>query len=98
MTTARLLTVRLPVTLALVAAVVAVGELAVPAGIGQHLYHDAAQLAAGVVAVAICVAPGRGRAARWWLGPLLIGLTGWTLIRLWWLVQDVADAGRPPGA
>jgi diguanylate cyclase (GGDEF)-like protein len=98
MTTARLLTVRLPVTLALVAAVVAVGELAVPAGIGQRLYHDAAQLAAGVVAVAICVAPGRGRAARWWLGPLLIGLTGWTLIRLWWLVQDVADAGRPPGA
>ena len=43
MTTVRLLSVRLPVTLALVAAVVAVGELLVPAG-AQRLYIDAAKV------------------------------------------------------
>ena len=100
MTTARLLTVRLPVTLALVAVVVAVGELAVPAGTGQRLYNDAAQLIAGAAAVGICLEPGRGRAgvARRWRGLLAIGLAGWTLIRLWWLVQGVVDQDRPPAA
>jgi len=38
MTTARLTTVRLPLTLALIAAVVATGQLLMPAGTGPRLY------------------------------------------------------------
>ncbi|HEY7272456.1 MAG TPA: EAL domain-containing protein [Actinoplanes sp.] len=97
MTTARLLPVRLPVTLALVAAVVAVGQLLVPAG-AQRLYTDAAQVAAGAAAVSICLATGRvhaGIAVRWRV-LLTVGLTGWTLVRAGALARDVVDAGWAP--
>ena len=96
MTTARLLTVRLPVTLAIVAAIVALGEFVIPDGATQHLYLDAAQFVAGVVATWICLETARSRtgAGRRWRQFLGAGMAVWTLLRLWWLVQDVADPGR----
>jgi diguanylate cyclase (GGDEF)-like protein len=96
MTTARLLPVRLPVTLALVAAVVAVGELLVPAGL-QRVYIGAAEVAAGAAAVAVCLATGRVRAgiAVRWRVLLTVGLTGWTLVRAGALARDVVDAHGP---
>jgi diguanylate cyclase (GGDEF)-like protein len=96
-TTARLLMVRLPITLALVAVVVAAGELIVPAGSAQRLYDDAAQFVVGAFAAGVCVAGGRarsGRSRRWRL-ILAAGLIGWTLMRLWWLARDVVAPSRP---
>jgi diguanylate cyclase (GGDEF)-like protein len=96
-TTARLLTVRLPITLALVAVVVAAGELVVPAGSAQRLFDDATQFIAGAFAAAVCVAGGRarsGRSRRWRL-ILAAGLIAWTLMRFWWVVRDVVAPERP---
>ncbi|MCA2214795.1 putative bifunctional diguanylate cyclase/phosphodiesterase [Jidongwangia harbinensis] len=96
MTTGRQLTVRLPVTLALVAAVIAVGETAVPAGSAQRLYIDTAQFLAGAAAAAICLATAHrhGTVGRLWRRCLGAGLTGWAVQRLWWVVQDVLDPDR----
>jgi diguanylate cyclase (GGDEF)-like protein len=97
-TTARLLTVRLPITLALVAVVVAVGELIVPAGSGQRLYDDATQFIIGAIAAGVCLTTGRarsGRSRRWRL-ILAAGLIGWTAMRLWWLARDVVAPDRAP--
>jgi diguanylate cyclase (GGDEF)-like protein len=95
MTTARLLTVRLPVTLALVAAVIASGELVVPAG-SVRPYQDAAEFLAGAVTAGICFGTARGRsgAGRRWRQFLGFGMAAWALVRLGWLVQDVADPNR----
>jgi diguanylate cyclase (GGDEF)-like protein len=95
-TTGRLLTVRLPVTLALVAVVVAAGELAIPAGTGQRLYSDAAQLVAGGLAAVVCHTAARARAGRprRWRMLLAIGLAGWTAMHLWWLILDALDTDR----
>jgi diguanylate cyclase (GGDEF)-like protein len=96
MTTARLLTVRLPVTLALVAAVVAAGQLLVPEGPAQRLFVDTAQLLIGAAAAWVCLAAARARsgAGRRWRQILGAGLAGWTLLRCWWLVQTIADPVR----
>jgi diguanylate cyclase len=96
-TTARLLTVRLPITLALVAVVVAIGELIVPAGAAQRIYDDATQFAIGAFAAGVCVIGGRarsGRSRRWRL-ILAVGLIGSTVMRLWWLARDVVAPERP---
>ena len=68
MTTARLLTVRLPVTLALVAAVIAVGEFVVPAG-SVRPYQDAAESLAHSSLPGLVVASLVGL-------PLLLGAVG----------------------
>ena len=96
MTTARLLTVRLPVTLALVAAVVASGQWLITEDFAQRLYLNAGQLTAGAIAAWICLATSRRRsgAGRRWRWVLGLGLVTWTLVRVWWLVQDIADPGR----
>ena len=96
MTTARLLTVRLPVTLALVAAAVAIGELSVPDGEARRLYTDAAQVVAGAIGAATCFAtrPGRPDSARRWRLMLGIGLACFAALRIWWVVRDLLD--RPP--
>ena len=52
------------VTLALVAAVTAVGASAVPAGAGQRLYADAAQFVAGALAACVCFAAAGERDRR----------------------------------
>jgi diguanylate cyclase (GGDEF)-like protein len=83
-------------TLALVAAVVAVGALLLPAGSPQQVYDNATQAFAGVLAVAACLSAARTRrsVARRWRILLAVGLTGWTLVRLWSLVQNIAEPGR----
>ena len=95
-TTARLLTVRLTVTLALAAAVVAAGELLVPAGQPQRLYGHAAQALAASAAAVLCLAVARGRTGtgRRWRQALGAGLAGWALLRLWWLAPALLD-GQP---
>jgi diguanylate cyclase (GGDEF)-like protein len=95
-TTARVRMVRLPITLALIAVVVALGELAIPAGAGQRLYDDATQLVAGGLAAAVCWTAARPRLGlpRRWRLLLAIGLAGWTLMRLWWLIRDLLDTDR----
>jgi diguanylate cyclase (GGDEF)-like protein len=95
-TTARLLRVRMPITLALIAVVVAAGELIVPPGSAQRLFDDAAQFIAGALAAGICVVAGRGRSgrSRRWRLLLAAGLIGWTAMRLWWLARDVVVPGR----
>jgi diguanylate cyclase (GGDEF)-like protein len=99
MTTARLLTVRLPLTLALIAAVVAIGELLVPAGTGQRLFLHVTELVAGGTAGWVCLSAARARtgAGRRWRQFLGLGLVAWTLMRAWWLVQVIADPGRDTG-
>ena len=96
-TTARLLAVRLPVTLALVAAVVAAGEFLVPAGATRHTYLDVVQFVAAALAAVTCAIAYRrrtGRRSRRWRLLLAIGLAGCALLRLWWVVRDVSGA-RP---
>ncbi|MGK5677945.1 putative bifunctional diguanylate cyclase/phosphodiesterase [Actinoplanes sp. URMC 104] len=88
------MTARLFVTLAIVLGVTALGELIEPRG--GRLYADTAQLVVGAAAASICFAGARSRAGvqRRWRLLIGAGLTGWTLNRLWWLVQDVADPDR----
>ncbi|MEV4638861.1 EAL domain-containing protein [Actinoplanes sp. NPDC049548] len=83
---------RLPVTLAVVAAVTAVGAWAVPAGAGQRLYGDAAQFVAGALAAFACFHAARSHTGARILWRLLLGaaLTTWALVRLWWTIRDVA--------
>ncbi|WP_236718247.1 bifunctional diguanylate cyclase/phosphodiesterase [Actinoplanes sp. TFC3] len=91
------LTLVLAVTGAVV--VTLVGALAIPAGSGQRLYNDAAQLAAGALAAFVCLTAARehrGLRSRW-RTLLGFGLTGWTLARLWWVARDVLDPGRATG-
>jgi diguanylate cyclase (GGDEF)-like protein len=99
MTTARL-SVRMPAALALVAIVLAIGYL--PAGSGRRLFDDVAQAVAGGVAAYVCFVAGRNRdrtaVARRWRLLAGIGLTGWALARLWWVVRDVLDPGRTGAA
>jgi diguanylate cyclase (GGDEF)-like protein len=97
MTTARYFPFRLPVTLAVLAAVVAAGQLLVPAG-AQRLYADAAQVAAGAAAVTICLVtrPLRAGIGVRWRVLLAVGLTGWTLVGAGALARDVVIAGRAP--
>jgi diguanylate cyclase (GGDEF)-like protein len=96
MTTARL-SVRLPIALALVGVVVAIGTFGT-SGTGQRLFDHAAQFVAGMVAAYACFASARNRdrtaVARRWRLLLGAGLSGWTLLRLWWVVQDLRDPGR----
>jgi diguanylate cyclase len=95
-TTARLLRVRLPISLALVAVVVVAGALAIPPGAGQRVYSDAAQLVAGGLAAAVCFTAARARTGlpRRWRMLLAIGLAGWTLMRVWWLIRAAVDPDR----
>jgi diguanylate cyclase (GGDEF)-like protein len=81
MATARLLTLRLPVALGLVAAAVAAD---------RWVHADAVQLAAGTSAGLICLATARTRSGtpRRWRLFLGIGLIGWALVRLWWLIGE----------
>jgi diguanylate cyclase (GGDEF)-like protein len=94
MTTARF-SVRLPLALAFVAAL----AFLLPA---PRIYSDISQAVAGTVAAYACfVSAGdrdRTAGARRWRLLLGIGLTGWTLGWLWWVVRDIADPGRGPAA
>jgi diguanylate cyclase (GGDEF)-like protein len=89
-----MMTARLFVTLMLVVGGVALGELVGP---GDRLYGDAAQLVAGALATWACVLAARGRRGtqRRWRVLVVVGLTGWTLLRLWWTVLDLATPSRP---
>jgi len=95
MTTGRL-SARSAVTLALVAAVTAIGLYAVPAGAGQRLYDDAAQFAAGALAAFVCFAAAKDRSGplRRWRTLTGIGLTGWAAGRLWSMIRDVVEPAR----
>jgi predicted signal transduction protein with EAL and GGDEF domain len=86
-------TVRLVGTLALALVVVAFGEL-VPGS--SRLYSDTVQLLAGLVAAGVCFAAARSRAGvpRHWRHLASAGLLVWALTRLWWVIQDLAGAGR----
>ncbi|MEV6595908.1 EAL domain-containing protein [Actinoplanes sp. NPDC051346] len=92
------LSTRVPVTLALVAAVTAVGMYAVPAGAGQRLYADASQFAVGAIAAAVCFAAARDHtgARAGWRVLLGIGLLTWTLVRLGWAFRDILEPDRAP--
>ncbi|WP_433366087.1 putative bifunctional diguanylate cyclase/phosphodiesterase [Actinoplanes sp. CA-142083] len=92
------MTARLFVTLTLVLGSTALGEL-VGAG-GWRLYDDAAQAVAGAAAAWVCFAAAGRRTGvqhRWRI-LAGFGLAGWSVVRLWWFVQDVADPGRPVGS
>ncbi|HET6532236.1 MAG TPA: EAL domain-containing protein [Actinoplanes sp.] len=86
-------------TLALVAAVVAAGQLLVPDGSAQRLFLHATQVLAGAAAAWTCLATARARTGtgRRWRELLGAGLVGWTLLRCWWLVQAIADPDRDTG-
>jgi predicted signal transduction protein with EAL and GGDEF domain len=88
-------TARLLGTLAFILGVVAFGELVLGT---PRLYTDTAQLVAGLVAAAVCLAVGRGRSGipRRWRLLSAGGLVVWSLNRLWWLVQDLAGVDRLP--
>jgi diguanylate cyclase (GGDEF)-like protein len=96
MTTGRL-SAQSAVTLALVAAVTAIGTYVVPAGAGQRLFTDAAQVTAATVAALICFTAGRERTGprRRWRLLLGTGLAGFAANRLWWTISDVIDPARP---
>jgi diguanylate cyclase (GGDEF)-like protein len=87
------MTARLFVTLTLVLGSVAVGELVGPRG--SRLYDDAVQTVAGVAAACICIAAANRRTGvqRRWRQLAGIGLAGWALMRVWWVVRDVAEPG-----
>ena len=91
------MTARLCVTLALVLGVVLVGEFVAPRG--WRLYEDAAHLAVGSAAAWVCLAAARRRTGlqRNWRLLLGVGLAAWSLIRLWWLLQDLTVSERPTG-
>jgi diguanylate cyclase (GGDEF)-like protein len=99
MTTGRL-SAQSAVTLALVAAVTAIGTYAVPAGAAQRLFTDAAQCAAGVLAAVVCFAAGRDRSGHrpHWRILLGTGLAGFAAVRLWWTVSDVLEPTRAVAA
>ena len=87
-------------TFALVGALVAAGELIVPAGDPRRIYYVAAQLLAGVVAAVVCLrmAGRRESAGRRWRQLVGIGLAGWSALRVWWLIGPVGDpSGLRPG-
>ncbi|MFC4064781.1 putative bifunctional diguanylate cyclase/phosphodiesterase [Actinoplanes subglobosus] len=88
-------TARLLGTLAFILGVVAFGELVLGT---PRLYTDTAQLVAGLVAAAVCLTVGRGRAGipRRWRLLSAGGLVVWSLNRLWWVVQDLAGVDRVP--
>ncbi len=88
---------RLPVTLALVAVVVAAGQSLVP-GAAQRVYVHGAEVLAGGLAAVACLAVARGRTGtgRRWRQALGVGLAGWTLVRLWLLGQALL-APEPAG-
>ncbi|WP_317791112.1 putative bifunctional diguanylate cyclase/phosphodiesterase [Actinoplanes sichuanensis] len=90
-------TARLLGTLALTLGVVAFGELVLGT---PRLYTDTAQLVAGLVAATVCLTVGRDRAGvpRRWRLLAAGGLVVWSLNRVWWVVQDLAGADRPPHA
>jgi diguanylate cyclase (GGDEF)-like protein len=96
MTTGRL-PAQSAVTLALVAAVTAIGAFAVPAGADQRLFTDLAQGAAGALAALVCFTAGRERSGprRRWRLLLGAGLAGFAAIRFWWALNDVLDPARP---
>ncbi len=89
------MTARLFVTLTLVLGAVAIGEFVGPAG--WRLYDDTTQLVAGTAAAVVCLRAARGRTGvqRRWRLLVGAGLAGWTLFRLWWVVQDVVLPDRP---
>ncbi|BCJ55577.1 GGDEF-domain containing protein [Actinoplanes sp. NBRC 14428] len=97
MTTVRL-PARLLVTLALVAAVTAVGTWAVPAGAAQRVFADVTEFLVGAGAAAVCFVTARERTGRRALWRNLLGaaLVAWTLVRLWWTVRDLGEPGRAP--
>ncbi|MBM2622428.1 EAL domain-containing protein [Actinoplanes sp. LDG1-06] len=88
------MTARLLVTLAIVLGVTALGEFA---GSQQwQIYADAAQLVVGTAAALICFATARSRTGlqRRWRIIVGVGLAGWALNRLWWLLQDIVVPDR----
>ncbi len=89
------MTARLFVTLTLVLGAVALGELAGPSG--WRITGDASQAIAGAAAAWVCLAAAARRTGmqRRWRRLAGVGLLGWTLMRLWWLVMDIVDPGRP---
>jgi diguanylate cyclase (GGDEF)-like protein len=99
MTTTARLSVRLPLVGVLAAAAVAIGTFVVPAGSGQRLFVDAAQVVFGAVGAYAGIATGgdrrRGRTARRWRMLIGVGLAGWTLTRVWWVVRDLVTPDRP---
>ncbi|MGX6601044.1 putative bifunctional diguanylate cyclase/phosphodiesterase [Micromonosporaceae bacterium Da 78-11] len=92
------MTARLFVTLALALGAVVLGEIVDPGG--RRLYGDLAQLVAGAAAAWICLVASRGRAGvpRRWRLIGAVGLAGWALIRLWWVVLDLLRPDRPVGS
>jgi diguanylate cyclase (GGDEF)-like protein len=99
MTTARL-TVRLPVTTALVTAAFAVplAASAVLSGDDRELLDHGVQFAAGAFAATVCFGTARSltgvaRSGRQLLG---VGMTGWSLGRLLRWYQEFADPGAAP--
>ncbi|MBO3742393.1 putative bifunctional diguanylate cyclase/phosphodiesterase [Actinoplanes flavus] len=79
------------ITTALILGLVAFGELVL--GAPRH-FTATAQLTAGVVAAAVCLAVGRGRTGfpRQWRLFAAAGLVVWTLTRLWWTLGDPPPA------
>jgi len=95
MTTGRL-SAQSAVTLALVAAVTAIGTYAVPAGAPRRLFTDAAQFTAGAIAALCCFTAARGRTGprRNWRLLLGAGLAGFAANRLWCTGSAVIDPVR----
>src|SRR5262245_61900250 len=89
------MTARLFVTLTLVLGAIAVGELVGPQG--SRLYDDAAQAVAGVAAAWVCLAAANRRTGvqRRWRLLAGLGLGGWALMRVYWVVLDVTVPDRP---
>jgi diguanylate cyclase len=88
------MTARLFVTLTLVLGAVVLGELV---GVhGWRLYDDAVQAVAGAAAAWVCLAAASRRTGvqRQWRLLAGIGLAGWTVARLWWVVRDIAEPDR----
>jgi diguanylate cyclase (GGDEF)-like protein len=90
-----MMTARLFVTLTLVLGAVALGELVAPGG--RRLYDDVAQMIIGGAAAWVCLMAARGRVGvqRHWRLLAAIGLAGWSVVRLWWAVQDLTRPDRP---
>ncbi|WP_433295263.1 putative bifunctional diguanylate cyclase/phosphodiesterase [Actinoplanes sp. CA-030573] len=92
------MTARLFVTLTLVLGSVALGELVGPRG--WRLYDDAAQAVAGAAAAWVCLAAASRRTGvqRRWRLLAGVGLACWSVVRLWWVVRDIADPDRATGS
>jgi diguanylate cyclase (GGDEF)-like protein len=93
-----MMTARLFVTLGLVLGTVALGEVIDPDG--RRLYGDLSQLAAGAACAWICAGAARGRTGvpRHWRLMAAVGLGGWALLRLWWLLLDLRHPDRAVAA